>query len=56
MKIVEVIDGPYSGLVIEGVDTKMRTLDINAQRRIGNKKYVVEWNGKNGRAYWLEDE
>lgn len=53
---IEVIDGPYSGLIIEGVDKKMRKLNINARRRIGNRKYVVEWRGKNGRAYFLEDE
>jgi len=53
---IEVVDGPYSGLIIEGVDKKMRKLNINAQRRIGNRKYAVEWSGKNGRAYWLEDE
>lgn len=53
---IEVIDGPYSGLRIEGVDKKMRKLDINAQRKIGPRKYVVEWSGKNGRAYFLGDE
>ena len=53
---IEVIDGPYSGLIIEGVDKKMRKLDIKASRKIGSKKHVVEWRGKNGRAYFLEDE